>query len=107
MQRCQKCIIPANFPNANIDTQGVCSFCRGESKFGVNNDPQTVKLMADKESLKDELEQDLTNLRGTGKSYDCLVPISGGKDSTYLLWLLTHKYKLKSTARWIPCMWIL
>lgn len=98
MKRCQKCIIPANFPKADINETGLCSFCRKDQQFGISNDPKITTLMAQKSSLKKDLEQDLAKIRGTGKRYDCLVPISGGKDSTYLLWLLSHKYKLKCLA---------
>jgi hypothetical protein len=76
----------------------MCSFCRREKSFGVSNDPEVIELMTRKSSLKKELEHDLAAVRGTGKRYDCLVPVSGGKDSTYLLWLLTEKYGLKCLA---------
>lgn len=98
MKRCQKCIIPVNFPEADIDEDGVCSFCRNEKRFGVSNDPYIIEMMTRKSALKEDLERDLAAIRGTGRRYDCLVPISGGKDSTYLLWLLSHKYKLKCLA---------
>lgn len=98
MKRCQKCIIPANFPNADINESGLCSFCREDRKFGISDDPKITSLMAQKSSLRKELEQDLSAIRGTGKRYDCLVPISGGKDSTYLLWLLSQKYQLNCLA---------
>jgi len=39
----------------------------------------------------------LNRYRGKGK-YDCLVPFSGGKDSTYTLWLLKNKYGMNPLA---------
>lgn len=98
MKRCQKCIIPANFPEADIDRQGMCSFCRGDKRFGVSSDPAVIARMANKASLRQELEEEFAAISGTGRRYDCLVPISGGKDSTYLLWLLSHTYKMKCLA---------
>ncbi len=98
MKRCKRCILPENFPEADINDQGLCSFCRNEKSFGVSNNPEVVELMNRSLELKTELEQDLADLRGTGRCYDCLVPISGGKDSTYLLWLLSHKYKMNCLA---------
>ena len=98
MKRCQKCIIPVNFPEADINEDGVCSFCRNEKRFGVSSDPYIIEMMTRKSALKEDLERDLAAIRGTGRRYDCLVPISGGKDSTYLLWLLSHRYKLKCLA---------
>jgi hypothetical protein len=40
----------------------------------------------------------LDAFRGTGKEYDCLVGISGGRDSTYTLWKLVHDYDMKVLA---------
>ena len=34
----------------------------------------------------------------SGNNYDCMVPISGGKDSAFQLHILTRKYNLKPLA---------
>jgi hypothetical protein len=98
MKRCQRCLVPVHYPGSSIDAQGLCSYCRGEKRFGVSSDPEVLALMAQKKQLKSELEQELAAVRGSGRRYDCLVPVSGGKDSTYLLWLLSHEYGMKCLA---------
>lgn len=90
VQRCSNCILPSNYPDADFDTSGVCRKCRDfDSTYG-NIDW----------SLKEKkLCRMLNRYKGKGKSkYDCLVPFSGGKDSTYTLWLLKNKYGMNPLA---------
>ena len=67
MKRCSKCILPDVYPNITFDEQGECYYCKAHQKIQYLG---TSKL-------KDEL----TKYRNSTGKYDCLVPISGGKDS--------------------------
>lgn len=93
-KRCKKCLITPQYPSARFDEQGVCNYCRGEKDTQV-----TVDLKKQYENLprlRRDFEHTVQNING--EHYDCVVGISGGKDSVYLLWLLTHKYRLKCLA---------
>lgn len=69
----------------SFDAEGVCSICRQiEYK-------QTKIDWAAKEK---EFLALLEPYRGRG-AYDCIVPFSGGKDSTFTLWALVKKYCMK------------
>jgi len=55
--------------------------------------------MADLEATSAQRAEQFAQLldwaRAAGRPYDCLVPLSGGKDSTYVLYLCSQVYKLK------------
>lgn len=91
MKACKLCTLPAEIPDSDIDQNGVCRFCR---------EYKTIDTSLD-ESIRQERVQDLEkaieDCRGKGE-YDCLVPLSGGKDSIYLLYKLKVEYKLKVLA---------
>jgi 3'-phosphoadenosine 5'-phosphosulfate sulfotransferase (PAPS reductase)/FAD synthetase len=71
---------------------GVCGFCRDEKLKIANND-------AERSYQLDVLRQSLTSHKSSGNNnYDCLVPVSGGKDSSYILYYLVREMKLKPFA---------
>ncbi|MEM1360066.1 MAG: phosphopantetheine-binding protein, partial [Bacteroidota bacterium] len=75
-QRRQFCGLPENYPEAAFDDDHLCSFCRSYDNY-KDRVAEYFKTPAD---LKALLESGRS--RATGK-YDCLVLLSGGKDSTY------------------------
>lgn len=71
---CTRCVMPETKPDLFIDDAGVCSACRNY------DDRREV----DWAGRKGELVEILDRYRSAGgDNYDCLVPVSGGKDSTY------------------------
>jgi len=81
--------MPETSEGITFDELGICSGCRSsEQKMHINW----------KEREKD-LRKILDKYRsGSGDNYDCIVPISGGKDSTFQLHVLTKIYKIKPLA---------
>jgi len=69
LRRCTRCILPETFPFIQFDEQGVCNICRS----------YTPLIWKGREAL----EEVLTPYRRTNGQPDCLVPISGGRDSCY------------------------
>jgi len=92
MHNCKKCFIPGNYPGISIDDRGLCNLCR---TFEPLSPETTLKLRA---SLEKELSQAAGNLRKKKYKYHCAIALSGGKDSSYLTWLLVKKYKLNVLA---------
>ncbi|MBN1788208.1 MAG: hypothetical protein JW806_07415 [Sedimentisphaerales bacterium] len=90
--RCSRCILPADLPGISLDQDGVCNYCR-DSKSNDNSDTPSMS----KEQMIKRLEDVLDKLRGKGK-YDCLVPLSGGKESCYILYTLVKKYNMTPLA---------
>lgn len=89
MKICKNCILPETFPGIKFDEEGVCNFCQDFK--GKRN------LQESKEKYKRKFEDLLEEYRGTGL-YDCLMAYSGGKDSTYTLFVLRKKYHLRILA---------
>lgn len=91
MKSCKLCLLPAAAPGADLDQNDVCRPCR-ESK--------PVDL-AGQEALRLAREQDLNaaieSTRGKGP-YDCVVPLSGGKDSCLLVYKLKVELGLRVLA---------
>jgi tRNA(Ile)-lysidine synthase TilS/MesJ len=77
--------LPDTFPGITFDSQGVCNFCRdfkGEAALKEEKAEYYTKFL-------DLIKQ------AKGKSdYDCTLAYSGGKDSTYTLYLLKEVFKL-------------
>jgi len=73
MTYCKRCVMPDTKPDLELDSEGVCSACRAYENRGS----------VDWAAREDELARLLDYYRGTGEQYDCVVPVSGGKDSTF------------------------
>ncbi|MDD5063961.1 MAG: hypothetical protein PHQ35_04265 [Phycisphaerae bacterium] len=71
---------------------GVCNVCTAAK--------QSAQKSGETEPSEDELNKIIENIRarGRGSDFDCLVGLSGGRDSSYLMYLLTQKHKLRVLA---------
>lgn len=71
---CKRCVMPETKPDLHIDADGVCSACRFFEKRGE------IDWNRRKEELKTILERYHSK---DSKKYDCIIPVSGGKDSHF------------------------
>lgn len=86
---CSRCCIPETQEGVIFDEMGVCQACQSSEQ----------KIHIDWVARRAELEKILDQARANaGNNYDCIVPISGGKDSTFQLHVLTKVYKMKPLA---------
>jgi len=88
MRTCVKCILNDKYPNLTFNEHGECSFC---DKY------QHFKPLGE-EVLISQLENARQIACKRKLPYDVLVPLSGGKDSTFMLYLAAIKYKLRVLA---------
>lgn len=77
---CTRCLMDDTVRGITFDEKGECTFCKIhddlEKKYPLDDTaPQRVQLLVDK------IKQD-----GKGKKYDCILGVSGGRDSTYTLY---------------------
>ena len=73
MRYCRRCILPDTRPNLKIGADGVCNACKAhESRAQID---WTRRQAAFREVV--------AHARSRARRYDCLVPVSGGKDSTW------------------------
>lgn len=94
MARCQICLLPDGVPGADLDSTGVCAFCRRS----VEDQANKTQLKQLKQDRMADLENVLNNLPRKKGQYDVLVCLSGGKDSLFLLHKLTVNYGLNVLA---------
>ena len=85
LRRCTRCAMPETHETIEFDAAGVCNICR-------QHDYKQSRIdWADRER---ELIALIDQYRGK-HDYDCIVPFSGGKDSTFTLYQLVTRYKVK------------
>ncbi|CAG0970055.1 MAG: N-acetyl sugar amidotransferase [Candidatus Methanoperedens sp.] len=86
IERCSKCTLPITWETIYYDDQGICNICGNwETKNKEIN-------WEDREKQLIKIFDDIKEKKAT---YDCIVPFSGGKDSTFTLWAVVKKYGLK------------
>jgi glutamine---fructose-6-phosphate transaminase (isomerizing) len=72
LKRCTKCILPETFPFIHYDDKGVCNYCKSYGhKAGGGREAEFTKL--------------IEKYRSPNGKPDCIVPFSGGRDSSYSL----------------------
>jgi N-acetyl sugar amidotransferase len=90
MRYCARCLYPENAkPTIIFDEDCICSGCRyhesRSKKLDINWDERS-------DMFRDILEEAKRMAKKRGNSHDCIVPVSGGKDSHYQVWLLKEKF---------------
>jgi N-acetyl sugar amidotransferase len=87
LQYCTRCCLPETMEGITFDEFGVCTACRSsEEKMHINWRDKQSKLIK------------IFNKFRNNKYYDCILPISGGKDSTFQAYILDKVYKINSIA---------
>ncbi|WP_210516256.1 N-acetyl sugar amidotransferase [Hymenobacter terricola] len=91
-QRCTRCVMDTTAPGITFDDAGTCSFCEVHDR------------MEQAFPLGEAGRQKVRNLAGgmrragRGRRYDCVVGLSGGRDSTYTLWYCVTQLQLRPLA---------
>lgn len=78
---CTRCIMDSSVPNITFDQSGVCNYCTEYLE-------QCAHVLDDSNGLKEKKLQALVNKvkkAGAGKPYDCIIGVSGGVDSSWVL----------------------
>lgn len=84
LRRCSKCILPETMPYITFNDDGVCNYC---TNYTLKNVPKPVTV----------LEELIEPYRRAGKR-DCIVPFSGGRDSSYGLHLIVKELGMNPIA---------
>jgi N-acetyl sugar amidotransferase len=85
LKHCKACNLPETYETIEFDAEGVCNICRQK---------EYKDSAIDWSSRKSQLVQLVEQYRGK-YAYDCIVPFSGGKDSTFTLLYLMKEFKIK------------
>jgi len=82
MKRCVSCLMPGTARNIEFDSKGECLAC------------QRAKAEKDVVGRLIELEDICTHHRKSDGSYDCIIPVSGGKDSFYQVYWMKYRMNM-------------
>ena len=95
---CQECILPDTRPNLEIGEDGVCTACFSHRTKESIDWPGRV------EAFREIVEQAISRT----ERYDCVIPVSGGKDSYYQTHIICKEFNLKPLLvtydgnNWLP-----
>jgi hypothetical protein len=82
--RCSRCVLSDCTPKISFDADGVCSYCHTYQPFEYRGEEELIKV--------------LEPFRSSGNEYDCIVGVSGGRDSAYVLLKLVKDYGMRVLA---------
>ncbi|GEM_PF-160680 len=86
---CKRCILPAGYKSITFDRQGVCNYCNYYDRVRRSAGVLTAQRGC--------LDLKLRTIPPSSQ-YHCLVGLSGGRDSTYVLYRLRNEYGLNVLA---------
>ncbi len=81
LKTCKHCLLHENVHGVSFNDDGLCNLCSDYKSFKPYGETNLVEIFEKARKKK--------------RVYDALVPISGGKDSMYILYLAVKKYGLK------------
>ena len=88
---CKKCLFPNTKPDLTFDSSGVCDSCNSsDRKHGISN---SINWDERKKYFSEFLQE-----YSGGDGYNCIVPVSGGKDSTWQVYAMKNIYGMKPLA---------
>ena len=73
MRYCSRCVLPDTRPGLRIGPDGVCNACANHAAR------QAINWAARGRAFREVVR----HARSLGRPYDCVIPVSGGKDSTW------------------------
>ena len=89
---CSRCIYDERVASIEFDINGVCNYCKQldglVAEYGTGNSKGEKKFLKIIEDIKKD---------GKNKKYDCIIGVSGGTDSSYMLYL-TKKWGVRPLA---------
>lgn len=85
MKKCSRCLLPETHETISFDASGVCSVCQNREFRDKNIDWKSRRVA---------LDSILSAARNVS-DYDCIIPFSGGKDSTFTLYYAVKELSLK------------
>ena len=86
MKYCKRCLYPENHPlNITFDNEGVCSGCR------VHEEKDLIDWQVRAKKLKKIFAQFRVKTRNI---HDCFVPVSGGRDSYFIVHMVKNVFKM-------------
>ena len=93
LQICSRCIYNERVSAITFDNEGVCSYCKQldalVKEYGTGSQKGKEKFYQIIEDIKRD---------GKNKKYDCIIRVSGGTDSSYMLYLAKKYVEVKTSC---------
>jgi hypothetical protein len=80
--RCVQCLMPSTYPDITFNNEGICKYCLSYQNPELLGDALLLQKIHSKEAIQ----------------YNCVLGISGGKDSSYVAYLAKKKFGLRVLA---------
>lgn len=77
---CTRCVMDTTAADIHFDGQGICNYCKSYERLRAKIDMDPITKKAQLERLVDKIKT-----QGAGKKYDCIIGVSGGVDSSWVL----------------------
>jgi N-acetyl sugar amidotransferase len=81
---CSRCLYDSTIPGILFDADGMCSYCR------LHDEMELQYPTGDRGRAALEAMATTMKAAGRGRRYDCIVGVSGGCDSSYLVWTMVE-----------------
>ena len=92
---CRNCLLDSSLPGFSVDSEGVCNYCNSYESY--------VRRKLPKNSLNTLVEEIRKSSRNS--KYDCVVALSGGVDSCYMLYYAKEVLNLRVIAVHVDNGW--
>lgn len=89
---CKHCVYDSETPGVSFDDNGVCNYCKMNDEIQAQYQTGRPEGLAKFQEIVDEIKRN-----GKNKKYDCVIGVSGGADSSYLL-VKAKEYGLRPLA---------
>ena len=90
---CSRCIYDENVPNIVFDEQGICNYCKTMDQLQEEYKTGTKEGIETFLQIVEQIKKD-----GKGKPYDCIIGVSGGTDSSYMVHQAIKEWGLRPLA---------
>lgn len=89
---CSRCVMDSTVPGIRFDDAGVCSYCHMQDKLEglYPNGPEGERVLM---GMAEKMRK-----HGRGRRFDCVVGVSGGRDTSYCLHYCKEKMGLRPLA---------
>jgi len=85
LKRCAKCVLPASYPGITFNQQEVCNYCLAHKRAKPRGKVELLDLVAPYRNNNDG-------------EYDCIVAVSGGRDSAFAAYHAVRVLNLRALA---------
>lgn len=90
---CKRCIYDELVPGISFNEEGICNYCEMIDRLQEEYQTGLPEGKRKYESIVEEIRK-----AGKGKKYDCIVGVSGGTDSSYMIYQAVKEYGLRVLA---------